>query len=260
MKTNSFIILAILSITFFSCKKDKNTTSAPAVTCQLTQKVETQGGYSDTSKYTYNSAKKVVKIISGNSYRMDTIIYNTAGKISAVNSYQNSTLYSSIVYNYTGSILTSSVKTRSVYTTTTNFTYTGSVLTAITMTTNDPQEQAMSIIDLVWSNGNVISGTIDFGGGALWEVVITSDGKNNISRFDYPNTGGDFIDFFNKNNIISVSLVNQETDGVNTFPAGSKLVDNTFTYTSNNEISTINSQASIFNTQTSTTTCTYSCQ
>ncbi len=264
MKITSFIIISVFVAILFSCKKDpvNSTTTTAGVSCLLTKKVDVTSSYTDSSFYTYNAAKKIIKIVKNSGWSKDTILYNASGNISAVNAYQNNVLYSSILYNYTGGNLTTSVKTRGAYTTTTTMTYTsGSLPSSIVMTTNDPNEQAMSILNIVWINGNFATGTIDWGfPGMQWEVTVSNDDKNNLDRFDYPNTGGDFINYFNKNNMLSISLINSETDGANTYPAGTKLFDYTMTYTTKNEVSTINELANLFNSQSRTTTCTYLCQ
>ncbi|MBI5538729.1 MAG: hypothetical protein HY951_01620 [Bacteroidia bacterium] len=93
-----------------------------------------------------------------------------------------------------------------------------------------------------------------------WEVSVLSDTKKNYKRFDTPYYVEDFIYFFNKNNIISISLVNEETDGNNIFPAGTKILDKAYTYTSNSEANTIIEHPGYFNSLAKTTTCTYNCK
>ncbi|MBI5538730.1 MAG: hypothetical protein HY951_01625 [Bacteroidia bacterium] len=49
MKINSVVFLAILIITFCSCKKDSNSNNTTGTYCQLSQKIESTSGYSDTT-------------------------------------------------------------------------------------------------------------------------------------------------------------------------------------------------------------------
>lgn len=259
MRINSVVFLAILIIIVCSCKKDSNSNNTTGTYCQLSKKIESTSGYSDTSYYTYNLFNELIKISSNHSSFIDSISYNALGKIDSINTFQNNILTNTTHFYYSNNKLTI-----------VDGTWAGFIIlnypsgslqpNSISSTLFFQEFGVNSITDIAWSNGNIVSATFNYGSNMNWEVSVLSDTKKNYKRFDTPISVEDFIYFFNKNNIISISLVNEETDGYNIFPAGTKILDQTYTYTSNSEANTITEHPGYFNSHSKITTCTYNCQ
>ena len=265
MKIVPIILFSLFTITLLSCKKDSTSvTKNTAIACQLSNKIETTSDYSDTSYYTYNLLSKVIEISYHHSSYRDSIIYNLSGNISSINNYQNGVLKRTTNYYYSGLNLTH-IYTPEIESISLNYPADCFLPDSIFLSSSynvSIDFNVRSISNIVWSNGNVVSATFNYDNGNIWEVSVISDNKRKLKRFDIPFSWSlvDLLHYFNKNNIISISLVNEETDEMNIFPAGTKILDKIFTYTTNNEVNTIFEPSYYFNFQERNTTCTYNCQ
>lgn len=247
-----FLITGLMAAAVFSivsCKKEDDSstttsgsTTSAVITCTLNRQVRSQSGSTnDTTWHIYNSSNKVIQI--KHDWGFDTIIYNSSGQLSMVKEMQNgnsvpTTTYS---YTYTGNNLTQIIEkgtdNGTPYTKTSTITYNSSNLPLDITTKGDPDGKNLGLKNIIWSGNNPISADLDFDGTGttIIECTISTDGKKNIKRFGFPANGPDHLNWF-CSNITAATTKNAENLVIITLPAGSKIIENTYSYNSNNEV------------------------
>ena len=259
------LLLSLCAATFLvSC--NSTTTNTPSLSCILTKAIrvvtDSLGSHTDSTIYAYNTSNQVTTVTNGSDH--STLTYS-GGMLDMRMDYSGGSTTANRTYTYTwsGSYLTKIVETgtnnSTPYTSTTTISWSGSAVSSITQTGNPNGN--VSVTNIVMSGGDVTSADVDpVGGGALTTIHLTvaCDGKKNNSRFVIPN---DFVlPFFCTNNIVSATATNTITLGPTTIHAGDKILNATFTYTSEGEVATQSNAATVFDKNPSVTTNSYDCK
>lgn len=200
----------------------------------------------------------------------DAVYYDGNGNISKVEKYftvGTPVLERTIQYTYTNgkiSRVTDSGSNGVAWSISHDISYSGNDISSIIVdassVTGSPEGFTGSFIDFVWQNGNVSTVTLIVGTDTV-ETTFTSDNKNNIYKKTLNTDGAPGIfQTVMTNNILSVETVNPETIMGNSFPAGTALLDNNYTYDSNNNVETFTRNPALFNGDNAETTqYTYDC-
>ena len=243
MKANLKLLatIAILgAIVISSCKKKDDLTPAdpdvPGTTTAFLINTDStyDGNVSNTQvrKFVYNGSKQLVKIAhkSGTSttfYGFDTLIYNSAGQVSAVNSYTtgNATIQGSSKLTFTSGLLTSALETGnngSPYVRTRTFTYASGkpISQTVTYTTGASAGGGPENITSIVFAGNNIS-SADLGAAMGGSITLTASTTAANPYYGLYFDSEDFINLFNQNNILKAYVTSNPT---------LIFVDNTYTY------------------------------
>lgn len=131
-----------------------------------------------------------------------------------------------------------------------DLTYNGSMeLTDMTLdlgaVTGSPEGMLASFLNMTHSGGNIIYVDLvgDFGFGPdIYEVDVNYDTKPNYEGQLMLLEAPGFLTFFGTNNLLNITLVNDEMIGM----AGEKAIDRVFTYDGNDKVVTMQEYPSIF--------------
>lgn len=233
-----------------------------------------------TSKmeYYYNGMNQVIKRTytdSGmtNVNRWDTIIYNGNGKFDKViqidvfnpDTPRQTTQFVYDVNNRIIKIMESGNNQNGPWTKNTDIAYNGngeiiSMIIDPASVTGQIDGFGGNFTNMVWSSGNCTSLTLlgDVDGDLIidtLELAATYDNKNNRFRLEYPTEATDLFDMSSANNLLSAAFINNEVAG----PAGTKVVDFSFTYTAQNEILVATQHPALFEEDSMITLFTYDC-
>jgi hypothetical protein len=178
-----------------------------------------------------------------------------------------STLESVIRYAYSGGKLShirvSGGSDSTAYVLSHDVNYSGNDMVSLTIDSSvgEPKGIPASFIDFVWSGGNIISFGILLGTDTI-EISVTYDDKNNVFKHLVNKEGAiHVIMAASANNILKFTLVNDENiPGIGSFPAGTVIMDNTFTDTNaDGNVETRAEAQSLFAENPKTTQFIYDC-
>ncbi len=174
---------------------------------------------------------------------------------------------SQIFYTYTGGKISQvevvgDTATAQPWSMTHSVHYNGSDLQSILFedSTGNPKGGfAASFIDFTWANGNITGFSLLLGSDTI-EIVTTMDDKNNIFKKILNREGATYLfQAASANNILTATLVHDEVIMGGNFNAGTALLDNDYTYNSNNDVETMTQNPTPFNQHLRTTQFIYDC-
>lgn len=225
--------------------------------------------------YTYNTAHQIIKgleysIVYGQNTKYDTLFYNGAGENTKVESYvfdgASWMLEKTIVKTYANGKVTkieASGNNGSPWTMDHDLIYdvngdlTGIMLDESSVT-GSPGGMVGSFANVVRNGGNFSSVDliVDFGAGPdTIELVAAFDTKNSVERILYAVEAPDYLIGGTTNNLLSLTLVNNEMIG----NAGQMALDWEYTYNSNDDVLTFHASPAIFDEYDSYVNYSYDC-
>ena len=210
MKMKFLLSIILIAAIFASCKKDGVITSGTLTVLIKDSTYDSNSTNSQVRTFLYNTSNQLIKVSyssggSSTAYKYDTLVY-TSGKLHEVLNYDISgpTLTGTTIFNYTGNLISSTDETGnngSPYTLTRTYGYTNNKLDSFTTVYSvgsggggNPDN-----IDSIVYSGNDFSTANLVGQG---RVTLTFDAAPNPYYGLYLK-GGDFINLFNPNNIIT---------------------------------------------------------
>jgi len=247
------VSIALISLLFYACEKDNVTPDdefdETTTTCKIEQVVRVDGGNTDILSFGYNDTDALRRIGErhdgeATDYKVTEVEFNDDGTIRLIEEYDIASnpdfLLRSYTYTWSGGKIITIVEQRndvtSPYSKTYTYAYNGDNLASITES-GDPDGENMKMTDIVYEKGNMKSATIDFSGDGLITAKLTAsfDDKYNHAKHLLP-LPEVMLESFNNNNIISVELAEEVNLIIITYPAGSKILDRSYTYNDENEV------------------------
>ncbi len=269
MKTLKLAFVALFGLAVLvSCDKEDTDSLITTKDCKITKIVEKYG--TDNSRvmdYIYNSEGMVVKINHSDIddtvvYAYDTLIYNSSGQITEAKtmSVHDNSLYERIVFTWVGGKITTIVSygydnTEPTVETTT-ITYVGDKV--LTLSTSGGRE-AMAFKEIVYSNGNISTLKADFSGEGNWVnmKVLEVDDKVNIAKYMIPDWEG--ILFGSNANNFKVLAFDQDVPSMD-IVSGRKALNRSYTYNSDNLVTSVTSDTTVFQNEKSVMDITWMCK
>ena len=273
MKTMKFAVLALfLASIIFSCAKDDDDSTTPTTTCKILSELMNYGQGTNYAQHIYSN-DKLVKInysetAGSQVHRYDTLMYNTSGQLFKIETHENGStdVYETKTFTYTNGKITQIVTEGTnwendqqiPFTQTAVITYTDGKVTAIAVTGG---REAMSFRNITYANGNLNTMELDMSGdGSVWlglEAVLF-DTNPNVNNYLVPDW--DNILFGAGTNNIKVILTTTSISmGEMTINIGDTIMNNTYTYNTNNMVLTSTSLPTIMQDITTTNTFEWEC-
>lgn len=245
--------------------------------CKVVQDSVTAGsGATEYSTYDYNVNLQLLAVATVDSNEtsvttIDSLFYNGNGQHIQVKTYNfwggPPSLQETVDISYNGNGQISRVEIEGdngngPWTMAHDMTYSGGELAAIKLDpfsiSGTPEGFVANFENMVWANGNLVNvdliGDLGFGMDTL-ELTATYDTKNSLEAQLYVDEAPDLIGFLSQNNIVSITLDNDEVVG----NAGTVAMENNYTYNANDDVTIVEELPGLFEENTSTTLYTWDC-
>lgn len=268
------ILLAFIatSVLFFGCKKEDDDDhdddhNHPTTTCKI---VKIVGDDTSLEEYNYDANDRIVRVIYTDSgatsaWAYDTVYYDGSGsnimKIENISS--GGMLNKTWTYTYAGTLIVQIKEDGddggTPYTKISTYTYSGGKLTGMT-STGDPDGENMGFSNITYSGGNATQLDLDVDGTGtnILKLAATYDAKANADAKKLPRE--DMFGYLNANNVLKVSTREAGTFGGFPLPAGTTLFDNSYTYTTDNQVSVATYIPTLFDQEGGSETYTWFCE